>query len=123
MDAKILQQIKEDLLNRKAGIIKELANFATKTDAEKNEYISRFPQYGNESDDNAQEVNQYTTNIEAERILENSLKDIDASLKKIDKDEYGICKYCGKEIEIKRLLIRPDSSACVSCKRNLQNQK
>ncbi len=123
MDAKILQQIKDSLLNRKAGIIKELANFAAKTDAEKNEYISRFPQYGNENDDNAQEVNQYTTNIEAERILESSLKDIDASLKKIEKGEYGICKYCGKEIEIKRLLIRPDSSACVSCKRNLQNQK
>ena len=35
MDAKILQQIKEDLLNRKAGIAKELANFSTKTDAEK----------------------------------------------------------------------------------------
>lgn len=123
MDAKILEQIKTDLLNRKAGIVKELSNFATKTDAEKNEYISRFPQYGNESDDNAQEVTQYTTNIEAERILENSLKDIDSSLKKIDQGKYGICKYCGKEIEIKRLLIRPDSSACVACKRNLQNQK
>jgi RNA polymerase-binding protein DksA len=123
MDAKILKQIKKDLQKRRADIAKELANFATKTDAQKNEYISRFPEYGNENDDNAQEVNQYTTNLEAERILENSLKDIEASLKKIDKGEYGICKYCGKEIEIKRLLIRPDSSACVSCKRNLQNQK
>ena len=123
MDAKILQQIKDDLLNRKADITKELSNFTTKTDEEKNDFISRFPQYGNESDDNAQEVNQYTTNIEAERILENSLKDINTSLAKIDKDEYGICKYCGNEIEIKRLLIRPDSSACVACKRKLQNQK
>ena len=60
---------------------------------------------------------------EAERILENSLKDIDSSLKKIEKNEYGICKYCGNEIEVKRLLIRPDSSACVACKTKLQNQK
>ncbi len=110
-------------MKRKANIEKELESFAAKTDAEKNEYVSRFPEYGNESDENAQEVNQYTTNLEAERILENSLKDINASLKKIDKGEYGICKYCGKEIEVKRLLIRPDSSACVSCKRKLQNQK
>jgi DnaK suppressor protein len=123
MDAKVLNQIQAELLKRKASIEKELENFAEKTDAEKNAYISRFPEYGNESDDNAQEVNQYTTNIEAERILEKSLKDIDASLKKIAKGDYGICKYCGKEIEVKRLLIRPDSSACISCKRKLQNQK
>jgi RNA polymerase-binding protein DksA len=123
MDAKILKKIKEALLKRKADIEKELASFAEKTDAEKNAYVSRFPEYGNESDDNAQEVNQYTTNLEAERILEKSLKDINGSLKKIDKGEYGICKYCGKEIEVKRLLIRPDSSACIACKRKLQNQK
>lgn len=123
MDAQTLNKIKEELLKRKDNIEKELASFAEKTDAEKSEYISRFPQYGDESDENAQEVNQYTTNLEAERILEKSLKDINGSLKKIDKGGYGICKYCGKEIEVKRLMIRPDSSACVSCKRNLQNQK
>lgn len=110
-------------MKRQANIEKELASFAEKTDAEKNAYVSRFPEYGSESDDNAQEVNQYTTNLEAERILEKSLKDIKSSLKKIDKGDYGICKYCGKEIEAKRLLIRPDSSACVACKRKLQNQK
>ena len=110
-------------MKRKADIEKELAGFAQKSEAEKNEYVSRFPQYGDESDDNAQEVNQYTTNLEAERILETSLKDIDASLKKIEENKYGICKYCGKEIEVKRLLIRPDSSACVACKTKLQNQK
>ncbi len=123
MDAKTLQKIKEELVKRQASIEKELASFAEKTDAEKNAYVSRFPEYGSESDDNAQEVNQYTTNLEAERILEKSLKDIKNSLKKIDKGDYGICKYCGKEIEAKRLLIRPDSSACVACKRKLQNQK
>ena len=123
MDAKTLQKIKEELVKRQTSIEKELASFAEKTDAEKNAYVSRFPEYGSESDDNAQEVNQYTTNLEAERILEKSLKDIKSSLKKIDKGDYGICKYCGKEIEAKRLLIRPDSSACVACKRKLQNQK
>ena len=123
MDAKVIAKIKRDLLARKKDIEKELAAFATKTDEEKNAYLSKFPEYGNENDENAQEVSQYSTNLEAERILEKSLKDIDASLKKIAKGEYGICKYCGKEIEMKRLLIRPDSSACVSCKRKLQNQR
>lgn len=123
MDAKILHTIKENLLKRKANIEKELATFGEKSDSEKATSLASFPQYGDESDDNAQEVNQYTTNLEAERILENNLKDINNSLKKIDKGEYGICKYCGQEIEVKRLLIRPDSSACVACKRKLQNQK
>jgi len=123
MDAQILNKIKEDLLRRKASIEKELAAFAKKDGSAKSDYLTRFPEYGDESDDNAQEVNQYTTNLEAGRILEKNLKDINSSLKKISKGEYGICKYCGQEIEAKRLLIRPDSSACVACKRKLQNQK
>lgn len=123
MDAKILNTIKENLLKRQADIEKELVAFSEKTDEEKKESLASFPQYGDENDENAQEVNQYTTNLEAERVLEKNLKDIKNSLKKIDKGEYGICKYCHQKIEVKRLLIRPDSSACVNCKRKLQNQK
>jgi len=122
MDAKIIEQIKEKLLKQKADIEKELATFATKSDEQKHDYISNFPQYGDENDENAQEVNEYSTNLEAERILEKSLQDIDSALKKIKDGRYGICKYCGQEIEAKRLLIRPDSSACINCKRRLQNQ-
>lgn len=123
MDKKILQQIKDDLLAKKMEIEKELASFTDKNKQDQDDYISKFPQYGDESDENAQEVSQYSTDIEAERILEKTLKDINETIRKIDKDEYGTCKYCGKEISPKRLKIRPFSSACIKCKLTLQNRK
>ncbi|WKZ24813.1 MAG: DnaA N-terminal domain-containing protein [Patescibacteria group bacterium] len=75
---------------------------------------------GDESDENAQEVEQYTTNLETDKVLEKTLSDIKSALESIDKGTYGICKYCGNEIEEKRLLIRPFSSSCVECKKKLQ---
>lgn len=122
MENNILKQIKEDLLKRKEQVEKELASFTKKGDKNAHDYVSSFPEYGDESDENAQEVSQYTTNIETGRVLEKVLKDINDALKKISKKEYGICKYCGQPIEQKRLLIRPFSSACVSCKMKLQNK-
>ncbi|MFH0840950.1 MAG: TraR/DksA C4-type zinc finger protein [bacterium] len=123
MDKKMTKQIKDDLLAKKEELEKELASFASKSKKDQNDYISNFPEYGDESDENAQEVSQYSTNIEAERILEKTLKDINDTIKKIDKGEYGICKYCGKEISPKRLKIRPFSSACIKCKLTLQSRK
>lgn len=122
MDKSILEKIKQDLKKRKEQVEKELTSFAKKNKKDDDDYVSSFPEYGDENDENAQEVSQYTTNIETERVLEKVLKDINSALAKITKKEYGICKYCGKPIEEKRLLIRPFSSACVKCKTKLQNK-
>ncbi len=113
MDQATLDTIKADLLTRKAQLEKELASFA-------NSDKSEFPSYGDHSDDNAQEVSDHSTNLEAERVLESTLKDINSALAKIEKGEYGICKYCQKPIDPKRLVIRPFSSACIDCKNKLQ---
>jgi RNA polymerase-binding transcription factor DksA len=42
-----------------------------------------------------------------------------AALKRLEKGDYGVCRYCKKPIEEKRLLIRPTSSACVQCKKTI----
>lgn len=118
-----MQKIKTELLKRKKQLETELRNFATKAKGGKDDYIASFPEYGDESDENAQEVSQYSTNIATERVLERILHDINEALQKITKKIYGSCKYCGKPIEEKRLLIRPFSSSCVKCKLKLQNQK
>ncbi|MFH1413003.1 MAG: TraR/DksA C4-type zinc finger protein [bacterium] len=120
MEKKILSKIKDELMNRKNQIEKDLTGFAKK---DKDDYVSSFPEYGSENDENAQEVSQYSTNVATEKILEKILKDINSALKKITKKEFGVCKYCGKPIEEKRLLIRPFSSACVKCKTKLQDKK
>lgn len=121
MNPEIIEKIKQDLLNKKSQLTKELADFTDLDEHGKNNRVAQMPDYGSESDENAQEVEQYTTNLAADKVLEKTLSDINQALKSIEDGDYGKCKYCGNEIEEKRLLIRPFSSSCVACKTKLQN--
>ncbi|EFK97720.1 transcriptional regulator, TraR/DksA family, partial [sediment metagenome] len=76
---------------------------------------------GNDADENASEVDIYTTNIAMEETLEKELRDVRNSLKRIADGKYGICKFCKKTIEVARLKIRPTSASCVACKQKLQD--
>jgi len=122
MNPEILQKIKTDLLERKAQLENELSSFTAKDDHSFNHRSAQMPEYGTESDENAQEVEQYTTNLMSDKVLEKTLADINDALKNIESDNYGLCKHCGKEIEERRLLVRPFSSSCVACKLQLQSK-
>ncbi|HLD82136.1 MAG TPA: TraR/DksA C4-type zinc finger protein, partial [Patescibacteria group bacterium] len=71
---------------------------------------------GDEPEDNAEEIEVYESNLAIEQNLEKTLRDILSAQKRIEDGTYGVCKYCGKEIDEKRLEERPVSSACISCK-------
>lgn len=120
MDKKIIDKIKKDLLARKRQVEGDLKSF-TKNDAhEKDEHHTKFPNYGDKSDENVQEIDEYTTNLATEKVLESTLRDIDNALDRIKKGTYGICKYCKKEIGEKRLLARPVANTCIACKIKMQ---
>jgi DnaK suppressor protein len=116
MDKKILEKIKNDLLARKEKIDKELAKF---TEGDEEMADAKFPQYGDKEDENAAEVAAYSDSLSLEESLQNSSKDIEKALKKIEDGTYGVCQYCHQPIDEKRLLARPASSACISCKNKL----
>lgn len=120
MDKKIIEKIKKDLLVRKKQITEDLENIAQKKNNKKSEIRTKFPQFGDKIEENALEVGEYTTNLATEKIMENTLRDIDNTLDRIKSNKYGICKYCEEEIGEKRLLARPTASACVACKNKLQ---
>lgn len=109
-----LETIRKKLLDDEARLEKELAKFSRKG-AEGAE--SAFPNYGDTEEDNAHEVADYEANLSIESDLDKNLRDVRSALKKIERNEYGICKYCHKPIEQKRLLARPTSSACIECKK------
>jgi len=44
------------------------------------------------------------------------IKKIDATLERIENDDYGFCDQCGIEIGIRRLEARPTANLCVDCK-------
>lgn len=53
---------------------------------------------------------------------EKLLKKIDSAIAKVDDKSFGLCDDCGQAIEIKRLVARPVTTLCISCK-NLQEEK
>ncbi len=116
----LIEEITIELLKRKKEITKDL-NEISKDKNNKNNLNVKFPDFGDKTDENAQEVGEYTTNIAKEKLLKSTLRDIEGTIERIKNKEYGICKYCKKEINIKRLQARPVASACIKCKTKLQN--
>lgn len=117
-----LQKIEEQLKEEKVRLEKELAKFTHKNEHVAGDYDATFPEYGDKEDENALEVAQYTTNKPLEIALESELRDVGKSLERLKKGDYGVCKYCKKPIDEKRLLARPTSGACVSCKKTLTQE-
>jgi DnaK suppressor protein len=46
------------------------------------------------------------------------IKKIDEALERIEDGTFGICETCGQEIGTKRLVARPVTTQCISCKTN-----
>ena len=113
-----LENIKMDLINRKAQILDDLKDISE----DGGERKVKFPEYGDKTDENAQEIGEYTTNLATDKVLEATLRDINAAIDRIEKGTYGICKYCGEHISRKRMMARPVASTCVKCKTKLQSQ-
>ena len=123
LDEQTLSEIKAGLLVRREQITGELQELAKKDDHESDNLGAKFPEYGSKPDENAQEINDYTTNIATEKILEKTLEDIDSALARMENGTYGICKYCKQPISVKRLIARPVASACMACKTELQENE
>jgi RNA polymerase-binding protein DksA len=123
LDPKTIAQIKADLLARKKQLTNDLEDVSKKDNHEADNLGAKFPEYGDKPDENAQEIIDYSTSVMAEKVLEKTLEDINSALDRIDKGTYGICKYCHKPIDLKRLLARPTASSCIACKTELQENE
>jgi len=51
----------------------------------------------------------------AGRRRQATLVKIEAALRRMDKDEYGLCRFCDEAINPKRLEYDPTTVSCVSC--------
>lgn len=120
--ADFLEQITASLEEQMAKLEKELGQFTKRNAHASDDFDTKFPEYGDKEDENAAEVAEYINNLPVEEGLEKTLRDVVKSLERIKKGNYGICKYCGKQIEEKRLLARPTSSACVECKKTITQE-
>lgn len=118
MNKKSLKEIKEKLEKEKALIEKELSSFAKKDPRVKGDWDSLFPNFNNGSlEDEADEVEEYSTRLPIEFSLELKLSNINSALEKIKKGKYGKCEKCKQAIAEERLMICPEAKTCNKCKK------
>jgi len=119
----LVAQLKQKLEQMKISLEADLAAVAEKDGKNSTSFTAVYPENGSRSeDDNAEEVSTYADEISLIGELETQLRDVVKALESITKGTYGTCKYCGKDIDLKRLEARPHSSSCVSCKKMLTQE-
>jgi DnaK suppressor protein len=112
IDVKIIKELKNQLLEEKSHLEEDLKKIATKEDGD---YETKFDDLGRSQEENAEEVDEYSTNLSITETLENNLKDVDEALDRIVKGTYGFCENCQKEIDIERLKANPAAKNCIKC--------
>jgi RNA polymerase-binding transcription factor DksA len=121
MTKAFLKEMEDQLSAEAARLGEELEEFSHRNKkAAGTDYDTDFPNMGDKEDENAEEVATYSTNLTLERTLESQLRDVEKALARIADGSYGICKYCGKNIDEKRLRARPASSSCIECKKGFK---
>ncbi len=116
MEKAFIAEMKQALEQERERLEAELKGFAHRDSHTGATYNADFPSYGDKEEDNATEVATYTDNLSLSRTLEAKLEDVISALERMAKRTYGTCKYCGKEIDERRLRARPESASCVKCK-------
>ncbi len=116
MKKQFIAEMKKILEEQQTKLENELKIFAAKNPNTHGGFAANFPQYGDKEDENAAEVATFTDNLSLKKTLENNLRDVKQALDRIKDNTYGVCKYCKKEIDARRLRARPESSSCMNCK-------
>ncbi len=123
MKTEQIKHFKQRLFEEQARLTQELNDFGKENKNEPGKYSAVYPESGsNSEDDNAMEIAEFVDDATIEARIQAELKDVDLALKAIELGTYGICKYCKKEIDEKRLNARPASSSCISCKKILTQE-
>ncbi len=115
IEPQILEELKQALLKEKSGLESDLNRIAKPVDKAKGDYETAFSQIGEDEDENATEVEQYSENLAVEETLEKKLQDVLAALSEIENGTYGICQNCQEEIDIERLRANPSARTCLKC--------
>ncbi|MGB9680877.1 MAG: CoA-binding protein [Minisyncoccia bacterium] len=95
----------------------ELKKLAESPNSFANHLKMKYPQLGYEEDENAEEVEQYMTNLGIEGYLEDALRNVKAALLRIKNNKYGLCQLCGEKIDKARLMAYPAATLCWSCQK------
>lgn len=120
MDKKLSQKF---ILEQKERLLKERIKSANQIEQLKREDPFSDPDHASDNaavDTDVREQLGHET-IEAEiKDLEKKIADIDNALRKIQKNQYGICERCKKNIPQARLKLIPEAAYCIDCEKALR---
>ncbi len=117
MEAQKTKHYKELLINKRKEVLKRIERLR-EVAMESNYKESN----GDHSGYSFHMADQGTDAMEREKAFlflsreEKYLQQILQALQRIELNEYGICRVCGKEIDDKRLELVPTTRICVPCK-------
>ena len=121
LDDELLQQLKDQLKEEREEIVEELKSFAKEDDDIEGNWDSIYPDYnqgdagGEVKENEAMEVEEYSSRLPIEHSLELKLKAINLALKKMEEGNYGTCEKCNDPIDEERLKAYPSARTCVDC--------
>lgn len=108
---------------QEARLLKDLLEIADEDPANPGTYIAKHVETGGDTDDdNSLESTTLSDDMPIVDELQEELRDVRKALTMIERETYGVCKYCQKPIDVKRLEARPESSSCVACKKTLTQE-
>jgi len=110
---KFMEEIKEELSNRKSRIVRRSETCLTILSSTQNS-SDQYDQAQNE------EIEELLVNINNRDYL--LLDKINLALDKFMSNSYGLCEACGERIPEKRLRVEPTATMCIECKEDDERQ-
>jgi DnaK suppressor protein len=116
-----IEKQKKVLEKKKKELEKELEGFAKKDPRREGNWNSDFPEFdgseigGSRLEVAQDEVEEYLKRLPLEQAMELKLELIEKALEKIERNKYGKCEKCKKNISEKRLIACPEAQFCIKC--------
>jgi RNA polymerase-binding transcription factor DksA len=109
-----IQQTLADLKEERATLLHQLAELGADSSGE----LTGDMDYGDAFADAGAATAERTETMGIIENLKIHLDGVDGAISRIDEGTYGVCTVCGNDISEDRMLYRPASSQCISCKSN-----
>jgi len=115
MNDKQLQQFREILIKKMAGLL----GIAESTVTRMSEGDGTFP----DPIDRAMTESSTTIELRKRDRERKLISKIQKAIQKTEDRTYGVCEICEDEITEDRLLVRPETTLCISCKEEQEKEE
>jgi len=113
LDTKILEELKQQLLQKQEDLETKLNKIAIKD--EDGNWEAKYIDQERDDETNANEVEDWTNRTSVVEVLVKDLEAINLALEKMTNNTYGKCEVCGTDIPVERLKVMPEARTCAKC--------